>query len=323
MSARRLFVAALLTFALGLGRADAQTYPSQTIKIVVPFSAGGPVDSLARVMVQHLHERLGQNIIIENRTGGGTTIGAKAVAAAAPDGYTLLFLGPNLAYYPALFPDLDFDPLKSFVPVATAVTWSHVLAVAPAVPANNVAELIAHAKANPEKLVFGFGLATMPHIIGVAFRQAAGIELTDLPYRGGEQARADLLGGRVHINVAPVPQLLPLVRDGKIRPLAYTGAKRTPDLPDVPTMIESGLPQVGFHPDVWMGIFAPAGTPQPIVDRLNGEINAVLRSAEMAPALKRFGYEPKISTPQDFAAFFAAELRKWPPILRRVGLKPQ
>jgi tripartite-type tricarboxylate transporter receptor subunit TctC len=146
MGARRLFVAALLTFAFGLAHAGAQTYPSQTVRIVVPFTPGGPVDSLARVIAQYLPERLGQNVIIENRTGGGTTIAAKAVAAAAPDGYTLLFLGPNLAYYPVLFPDLDFDPLKSFVPVATAVTWSHVLAVAPAVPANNVAELIAHAK---------------------------------------------------------------------------------------------------------------------------------------------------------------------------------
>ena len=323
MGARRALVAALLTFAFGLGCAGAQTYPSQTIKIVVPFLAGGPVDSLARVMVQHLQERLSQSVIIENRTGGGTTIGAKAVAAAAPDGYTLLFIGPNLCYYPALFPDLDFDPVKSFVPVATAVTWSHVLAVAPAVPANNTAELIAHAKANPGKLVFGFGLATMPHIIGEAFKQAAGIELTNLPYRGGEQARADLLGGRVHINVAPVPQLLPLIQDGKIRPLAYTGPKRSPDLPDVPTMIESGLPQVGFNPDVWMGIFAPIGTPQPIVDRLNGEINAVLQSAEMAPALKRFGYEVKISTPGEFAAFFGSELKKWPPVLRATGIKPQ
>jgi tripartite-type tricarboxylate transporter receptor subunit TctC len=323
MGARRLFVAALLTFAFGLAHAGAQTYPSQTVRIVVPFTPGGPVDSLARVIAQYLLERLGQNVIIENRTGGGTTIAAKAVAAAAPDGYTLLFLGPNLAYYPVLFPDLDFDPLKSFVPVATAVTWSHVLAVAPAVPANNVAELIAHAKANPGKLVFGFGLATMPHIIGEAFKHAAGLEFTNLPYRGGEQARADLLGGRVHINVAPVPQLTPLVRDGKIRPLAYTGAKRTPDLPDVPTMIESGLPQVGFHPDVWMGIFAPARTPQPIVDRLNAEINAVLRSAEMAPALKRFGYDLKISTPAEFAAFFTAELQKWPPVLRATGIKPQ
>jgi tripartite-type tricarboxylate transporter receptor subunit TctC len=308
---------------LGLGHAAAQGFPNQTIKLIVPFSAGGPVDSLARVMVQYLPDKLGQNVIVENRTGGGTSIGAKAVAAAAPDGHTLLFIGPNLAYYPVLFPGLDFDPLKSLTPVATAVTWSHVLAVAPSVPANTIPELVAHAKANPGKLVFGYGLATMPHIIGETFKQAAGIELTNLPYRGGEQARADLLGGRVHINVAPVPQLMSLIADGKMRPLAYSGPKRSPDLPDVPTMTESGYPQVGFNPDVWMGIFAPAGTPPAVVERLNRDINAVLRSAEMAPALKRFGYEPKISTPPEFAAFFAAELRKWPPILTRVGLKPQ
>jgi tripartite-type tricarboxylate transporter receptor subunit TctC len=323
MGACRAFVAALLTFAFGLGHADAQTYPSQTIKIVVPFLAGGPVDALARVMVQPLQERLGQSVIIENRTGGGTSIGAKAVAAAAPDGYTLLFIGPNLAYYPVLLPDLDFDPVQSLAPVATVVTWSHVLAVAPQVPANNIPELIAYAKANPGKLAFGFGLATMPHIIGETFRQAAGIELTNVPYRGGEQARADLLGGRVHINVAPVPQLISLIQDGKIRPLAYTGLKRSPDLPDVPTMTESGLPQVGFNPDVWMGIFAPAGTPTAIVERLNSEINAVLRSAAMAPALKRFGYDVKISTPTEFAVFFTAELQKWPPVLRATGIKPQ
>ncbi|MBX9824136.1 MAG: tripartite tricarboxylate transporter substrate binding protein [Xanthobacteraceae bacterium] len=323
MGARRIFVAALLTFAFGLGHAAAQTYPGQTIKIVVPFSAGGPVDSLARTMVPHLQERLGQSVVIENRTGGGTSIGAKAVAAAAPDGYTLLFVGPNLAYYPVLFPDLDFDPVKSLAPAATIVTWSHVIAVAPQVPANTIPELVAYAKAHPAKLAFGFGLATMPHIIGETFRQAAGIELTNVPYRGGEQARADLLGGRVHINIAPVPQLLSLIQDGKIRPLGYTGAKRSPDLPDVPTMIESGLPQVGFHPDVWMGIFAPAGTPPAIVDRLNRDINAVLRSAEMAPALKRFGYEAKISTPAEFTTFFAAEMQKWPLVLRATGIKPQ
>jgi tripartite-type tricarboxylate transporter receptor subunit TctC len=163
----------------------------------------------------------------------------------------------------------------------------------------------------------------MPHIIGEIFTKEAGIEVTDVPYRGGEGARADLLGGRIHINVAPVPQLLPLIRDGKIRPLAYTGAKRSPELPDVPTMAESGLPQVGFNPDVWMGIFAPAGTPAPIVERLNRDINAVLRSAEMAPALKRFGYEAKIVTPAEFATFFAAELKKWPAVLKATGIKPQ
>jgi len=314
---------AAVTLALVSQQAAAQNYPSQTIKLIVPFSAGGPVDALGRVFAQHLQSRLQQNIVVENRTGGGTSIGVKSVASAPPDGYTLLVVGPNVAYYPALFPDLDFDPLKSLVPVATLVTWSHVLAVAPEVPAQNVSELVAYAKANPGKLVFGFGLATMPHIVGETFRQATGIDIVNLPYRGGEQARADLLGGRVHINIAPVPQLLALIRDGKMRPLAYTGPRRSPDLPDVPTMTESGLPQVGFNPDVWMGVFAPAGTPPDVVDKLNREINAVMQSAEMEPALKRFGYEAKIMNPAEFATFFATELRKWPPILRATGIKPQ
>lgn len=323
MKARWVFATALLALGMASGAAQAQDYPSQTIKLVVPFTPGGPVDALGRVVAQQLQKQLGQNIIIENRPGGGTTIGAKSVAAAPPDGYTLILVGPNLAYYPVLFPNLGFDPAKGLVPVATVVTWSHVMAVAPSVPANTVAELVAYAKANPNKLAFGFGLATMPHILGETFKQAAGIELVDVPYRGGEQARTDLLGGRVHINIAPVPQLLSLIRDGKLRPIAYTGPQRSPDLPGVPTMTESGLPQVGFDPDVWMGIFAPAGTPSAIVDKLNREVNAVMQSAEMAPALKRFGYQTKITTPAEFATFFAAELRKWPPRLRAVGLKPQ
>jgi tripartite-type tricarboxylate transporter receptor subunit TctC len=314
---------ALLAAAITHGIAQAEDYPSQTVKLIVPFVAGGPVDALARSIAPYLQSRLGQNVIIENRSGAGTSLGAKAVASAEPDGYTLLFVGPNLAYYPILLPSLDFDPGKALAPVATAVTWSHVLAVAPSVPAKTLGELIAYAKANPNKLAFGFGLATMPHIVGEIFKQAAGIELIDVPYRGGEGARADLLGGRIHINIAPPPQLLPLIRDGRIRAVAYTGSKRSPDLPDVPTMTESGLPQVGFHPDVWMGLFAPKGTPAAIVDRLNRDMNDVLRSDEMAPTLKRFGYEAKISTPAEFKTFFAAELRKWPPILKAAGIKPQ
>src|SRR4029079_15300867 len=274
-----------LGLAMAGGTSEAQDYPSQTIKLIVPFLAGGPVDALSRVVAQHLQNRLGQNVIVENRSGGGTSIGAKAVAAAPPDGYTLLIVGPNIAYYPALFPNLDFDPTKALTPVASLVTWSHLIAVAPAVPANTIPELVTHAKANRGKLAFGFGLATMPHIIGEIFKKASGIDIVDVPYRGGEGARADLLGGRVHINIAPVPQLLPLIRDGKIRALAYTGSQRSPDLPDVPTMAESGYPRVGFHPDVWMGVLAPARTPAPIVGKLNGDINAVLKSEEMAPAL--------------------------------------
>ena len=319
----RAFGLAVLALALAAGTARAQDYPAQTIKLIVPFTAGGPVDALARVVAQHLQNRLAQNVIVENRSGGGTTIGAKAVAAATPDGYTLLVVGPNIAYYPVLFPNLDFNPGKALAPVATLVTWSHLIAVAPSVPANTIPELVSYAQANPGKLAFGFGLATMPHIVGETFKQATRIDIIDVPYRGGEQARADLLGGRVHINIAPVPQLVQLIREGKMRALAYTGAQRSPELPDVPTMAESGYPQVGFNPDVWMGVLAPAGTPAAIVEKLNREVNATLKSEEMAPALKRFGYEAKITTSAEFEAFFAGELKKWPPILQTTGLKPQ
>ena len=254
-----------------------RTIPAQTIKLIVPFLAGGPVDALARVVAQHLQSRLGQNVIVENRSGGGTTIGAKAVAAAPPDGYTLLVVGPNIAYYPVLFPDLDFDPGKSARAGRDPVTWSHLIAVAPAVPANTIPELVSHAKANPGKLAFGFGLATMPHIIGETFKQAAGIDIIDVPYRGGEQARADLLGGRIHINIAPVPQLLPLIRDGKMRPLAYTGAQRSPDLPDVPTMAESGCRRSASIPTSgWGSSRRPARRPPSSISSI-ATMNAVLQ----------------------------------------------
>ena len=266
-------LASVFAFALGWGVAEAQVYPSKVVKVILPFTPGSPVDAVARIVTQHLQERIGQSVIIENRPGAGTTIGTKGVATAAPDGYTLLFIGPNIVYSPILYPNLDFDPLKSLVPVATVVTWSHVMVVEPRVPAKTIAELIAHAKANPGKLTFGFGLGTTPHVLGETFKQATGTEIASIPYRGGEQARADLLGGRIHINIAPVPSLLPLIQDGRARPLAFTGPKRSPDLPDVPTMTESGLPQVGFNPDVWLGFFAPAGTPAAVIDKLNTAIN--------------------------------------------------
>jgi tripartite-type tricarboxylate transporter receptor subunit TctC len=322
MHLKILLAALLLSLGPGLGAVGAQDYPNRVVKLVMPFVPGSPVDAVGRVIMQHLSARLGQSIVIENRPGAGTTTGAKAVATAPPDGYTLLFIGPNLSYYPVLFPNLDFDP-KSLAPVATTVTWSHLYGVAATLPVKSIAELIAHAKANPGKLAFGYGLATMPHIIGQIFHQAAGLDIVNVPYRGGEGARADLLGGRIHINVAPVPQMLPLLRDDKMRALAYTGGERNPDLPDVPTMIESGFPQVGFHPDVWMAIFAPAGTPPAIVDKLNRETNAVMQSAEIAPALKRFGYQTMIKSPAEFAEFHESELRRMPPILRSAGITAQ
>ena len=186
-----------------LRSAPGQAYPSRPIRVIVPYIPGSPVDAAARVIVQQLQVRLGQSIIVENRPGAGTTIGTKAVAGAAPDGYTLLFNGDSMGYYPVLYPDLNFDPFKNLTPIATAVAWSHVMVIGPTVPANTVAKLVAYAKANPGKLVFGFGLGTAPHILGEVFKTASGVDLNFVPYRGGEQARSDLLGGRVHINFAP------------------------------------------------------------------------------------------------------------------------
>jgi tripartite-type tricarboxylate transporter receptor subunit TctC len=316
-------IAALLALALGPGAAAAQNYPSKLVKVILPFTPGSPVDAAARIVTQPLQERLGQSVIIENRPGAGTTIGTKAVTTAAPDGYTLLFIGPNVVYSSLLYPQLDFDPLKSLVPVATAVTWSHVMVVEPSVPAKTIAELVAYAKTNPGKLSFGFGLGTTPHVLGETFKRAAGVDIASIPYRGGEQARADLLGGRIHINIAPIPSLLPLIQDGRARPLAFTGTKRSPDLPDVPTMIESGLPQVGFDPDVWLGFFAPAGTPAAVIEKLNAAITSALRSTEITTTLVKLGYEVRTMTPGEFAAFVESERIKWPPLIKAAGLKPE
>ena len=302
--------------------ARAQTYPTRPIRVIVPFTTGGPVDAAARVLAQQVQLRIGQGVVIENRPGGGTTIGTKAAASAPPDGYTLLFVGDAMGYYPVLYPNLDFDPLKDLTPITTTVTWSHLMVVSPSVPARTVGELVEYAHANPGKLIFGFGLGTSPQILGEAFRNATGVDINFVPYRGGEQARADLLGGRVDINFAPVANLFPLIQDGKARPLAFTGPRRTPLLPEVPTMAESGYPQVGFDPDVWLGFFGPAGMPRAIVDRLNYEINQNVKSPEVNAVLEKLGFEPKATTPEEFAAFLASEMQKWPPLLRAAGLKP-
>jgi tripartite-type tricarboxylate transporter receptor subunit TctC len=316
-------VFALMLVAAGIAIAAGQTYPSRVIKIVVPNIAGAPGDVVARLVAQQLQQRLGQSVIVENRPGAGQTLGTKAAAMAPADGYTFLLGGDVLGYFPITYPNFEFDPLKSLTPVATVVTWSHVLVVSPTIPVHTVAELIAYAKANPGKLIFGLRYGTTPHILAQAFRQVTGTDITFVPYSGGEQARADLLGGRVHLNFAPVSNLISLIEDGRARALAYTGPARAPRLPDVPTMTESGLPQVGFNPDVWLGLLAPAGTPASVVERINREVNDGLKSPELLATYAKLGFEPKATTPQEFEAFLAGEIRKWPPLLRAAGVNPQ
>jgi tripartite-type tricarboxylate transporter receptor subunit TctC len=313
---------ALLVFIATLTSARAETYPDRPIKLVVPLVAGSPITALARVIAQPLSERLGQQVIIENRPGAGTSIGVKAAAAMAPDGYSLLMYGQNIAYLQQLYPDLGLDPLKAFVPVAPLAQFSHVFVIAPELPAKTLKDFVAYAKARPGKLNFGFGLGTMPQIIGEYFNKVAGLDIVSVPYKGGEQVRIDLLGGRIQMNVGPSTNLMALIRNGKLRPLAVTNTHRLKDLPDVPTMIESGYPQVGFHPDVWQGILAPAGTPAAIVERLNAEINAVLKTPEVRATLMRMGVDDTmIMSTREFSAFIANEGKKWPPIIKAIGLK--
>ena len=316
-------VGVIALVAVASSPAHAQQYPDKPIRLIVPLVAGSPIVSLGRVVMNPLSARLGQQIVIDARPGGGTTIGLKAAAAAAPDGYTLFMYGQNIAYVQDLYPDLGVDPLKAFVPVANLMTFSHVLVIGSQVPAKTLKEFVALAKTNPGKLNFGAGLGTMPYIVGQYFINVAGVDIVSIPYRGGEQVRPDILGGRVHMNTGPVASLMPLINDGKLRPLAYTGAKRHPLLPDVPTMIESGYPQVGWHPDVWQAVFAPAGTPGSIVEKLNTEINAVLKLPEVQEAYTRLGADTEIMSASEFAAFVAKEAVKWPPIIKATGVTMQ
>jgi tripartite-type tricarboxylate transporter receptor subunit TctC len=309
--------------SLSLAPAQAQQYPDRVIKLVVPFVPGSPVDVLARVVSQQMTARLGQSVVIENRPGAGTSTATKQVQSSPPDGYTLLMSGQNMTYVGLLYPDIGFDPVKSFAPVATLAGWSHVMLVANDVPAKSVKELVAHAKANPGKVTFGYGLGTSPQIVGKSFELAAGLELINVPYKGGEQVRVDLLGGRIHINFAPVSNALPMIQDGKVRALAVTSSSRDPELPDVPTFKEQGFPDVGFDPDVWQAIVAPAGTPAGVVNKLNAEINAALRSDEVQATFKKLRFQPMISTPEEFRKIITAQAARWPPIIKATGLKAQ
>lgn len=322
---RRLALAIVATLAaFGTAPAQAQHYPDKPIKLVIPLVAGSPITALARVVAQPLSQRLGQQVIIENRPGAGTSIGVKAAAAMPADGYNLLMYGQNIAYLQMLYPDLGVDPVKAFVPIAPLAEYFHVLVISPALPAKTLKEFVAYAKTNPGKLNFGIGLGTMPQIIGEYFNHVAGLDIVTVPYAGGEQVRVDILGGRIHMNVGPPTNLMGLINEGKLRPLAVTSKQRMSELPDVPTMIESGYPQVGFHPDVWQGILAPAGTPAPIVETLNAEINAVLKLPEVRTGIMRLGVAGIMSmTPQEFAAFIGNEARKWPPIIQATGVKAQ
>ena len=313
--------AAWLVVGLGLADAAAQTYPAKPIKVIVPYTPGSPVDVLARVVTQHAAMRLGQSFVIDNRPGAGTTLGTKVAAAADPDGYTLLMAATSFVIASALYSNLGYDPAKSFTPVAMLATSPQVLVIAPTIPADTVAEFVAYAKSHPGKLNFGFGLGTLPQILGETFKVATGTDIVSVPYRGGAQAITDMLGGRIDMNFGTTATLLPLIQQRRIKALAVTSTTRSTNLPDVPTMIECGLPQLALSFSA--GILAPAGTPVEIVGKLNGEINEALMSAELIASMAKLGFDPKPVSPASYAAFLAEEMVRVPPIVRASGVRPE
>src|SRR4051794_26563505 len=303
------------------GSAPAQPYPNKVIKIVLPLSAGSPIDVIARIVAPALSSRLKQTVIVENRPGGGTTLGTKAVATAGPDGHTLLFASATHTLGPALIKNPGYDPIKDFAPIATVGSGSWVLVVEPSVPAHSVKELIALAKANPGKLNWGFGRNAGPHLLGELFVLATGIDVNRVPYRSGADAVPDMLGGRVQVNFGTIEGLSQLVREGKLRALVVTGETRSNSLPNVPTMKEVGFPHLtrGF----WAGLLAPAGTPADIVNRLNTEINATLTTSEIKASLTKVGVEPAPGSPQDFSSLIVDEIDAWKLAAKLAGIMPE
>ncbi|MFL5044302.1 MAG: Bug family tripartite tricarboxylate transporter substrate binding protein [Xanthobacteraceae bacterium] len=313
----------LVALGLGLaaaGSAAAQPYPNRPIKLIVPFPAGGPPDVIARIVADAMSTRLGQSVVVDNRPGAGATIGTRSVANAEPDGHTLLFASTtSLSIGPALFKNLDYDPVKSFTPVAGISTGPMVVVLHPSVPAKTVQELVAYAKANPGKLNYGAGVASPPHIAWGLFTAVTGTDILFVPYRGMAPAMNDLISGQIQMMIDGTGPLLPHIQAGTFRALAVTGKTRSPDFPHLPTMIESGYPD--YVLTFWTGIVAPAGTPQPIVARLNSAINDGLASIALKDGLAKFNVEANIASPQEFAAMLAQEAEKWAGIVKAAGIK--
>jgi tripartite-type tricarboxylate transporter receptor subunit TctC len=296
---------------IGSGRAES-SYPERSIKIIVPYTAGSPNDTFARAVAAVLALRVREPVIVEDRPGGGTLVGLKAVTTAAADGYTLLFSNtPTHVIAQFVADGIAYDPIRDFAPIVAVGTTSLVLVVPARTPANSLQEFIAYARRNPGKLNFGFGQGTLPHLIGEAFKTATQTDIVSVPYRGGAQAITDMLGGRVDMNFGAGATLMPLIRENSIKALAVTSPTRSAELPDVPTMIECGL--ASLTTVTHYGLFGPAGIPADVVARLNREINEGLSTPDVRESLRTVGIEPTGGSPQDFAAVIAEQLQQWGP----------
>jgi tripartite-type tricarboxylate transporter receptor subunit TctC len=312
----------VLLTVLMVGTCWAQEYPTRPIRLIVPYTPGGPADIVARVLGQHLGEALGTAVVIDNRGGANGIIGTEAAAKAAPDGYTLLFgtiqtHGVN----PGLVAKLPYDPVKDFIAVAPATTFPFLLAVTPTLPASSVADLIALAKAKPGLLNYSSaGVGTGTHLAGELLKSLAHLDITHVPYKGGGDALTDVIAGRIEMTFVGVPAALPFIRTGKLKALAITGTRRLAELPAIPTVAET-LP--GFEVSSWNGFFAPAGTPAAIVNRLNDQLAQILRLPDVKERLTTLGAEPMTGTPEQFGMYVREEIAKWGKVVKAAGIKPE
>jgi len=321
MPLRQKFVQGIVALVLAVPLAQAQDYPNRTITLVVPYSAGGGNDAMARIVAEHMSKTLGQQIVIENRGGAGGTIATRAVAKSPPDGYTLVIGGTGtLAVNPTLYANVGYDPRKDFAPIGLIATSALVILVHPRVEANSVKELIALARKEPAKLNYASaGPGSGIHLATELFASMAGIKLTHIPYRGSAPALNDLLGGHVDIYFSSLPPAVGIASEGKVRALAVTGLQRSHVFPDLPTVAEAGLP--GYEAVLHYGIAAPAGTPRPIVDKLNAALREALAAPETKALLINTGAEPLPSTPEEYAADIDREETKWSRIVKAAGVK--
>ena len=301
----------------------ADAYPVRPVRFVVPFPPGGSVDTLARTIGPRLGDALGQQIVVDNRPGGNGNIGMEIVAQARPDGHTLVFAYiANVAIAPSLFDKLQYDPVKDFAPITQIATSPNVLTAHPSVPAKNLKELIALAKAKPGSVTFAStGIASVGHLTGELLNTLAGVKMTHVPYKGGGQAVIGLLGGHVNVMFSGFSAAMPHLKSEKIRALAVTGPKRSPALADVPTIAEQGFP--GVEATAWYGVLAPANTPKAVVTRLHGELARIVRLPEVTQRLDALGFEVVGSTPEEFGAYIKAEIKKWAKVVKASGAKAE
>ena len=311
-------ILATVAFAAASSLAQAQAWPSRPVKLVVPFSPGGFTDVVARILGQKLTESLGQPVIIENKPGAGSTIGSDYVAKSKPDGYTLVMVSTTQVSSPWLYKAMPYDVFKDFTPIMKLVEGPYVLVANPKLPVKTVAELLALARAQPGKLDYASsGNGSAQHLVGAMFATMGGVNINHVPYKGSGQAMQDIVGGQVQLGFVGMPNALPYIPSGRLRALAVTTRKRSPDLPDVPTMDEAGIK--GYDATIWLGLLGPAGLPRDIVTRLNSEITKALSSAETRKLILAAGVEVSTSSPEEFAALLRSEYDKWGKVVKETG----